>query len=58
VRLLITTPNNAFVERNIGRGGVVAQESRNGARPINVRLFHDAARPSALHLPLAAPSSM
>lgn len=56
LRLTIRSPNNAFVERNIGTGGAVAQESSEGARPVAIRLYHDAERPSTLRLPLAARS--
>jgi uncharacterized protein len=46
-RLIETT----FSERNFNAGGVVAQECEADARPVTVRLFHDAAHPSALQIP-------
>jgi uncharacterized protein len=47
-RLIETT----FAEKNYNTGGVVAEESAETARPVTVSLFHDAARPSALYVPL------
>jgi uncharacterized protein len=47
-RLIETT----FSEKNFNGGGVVAQESEADARPVTVRLLHDGAHPSALHIPL------
>jgi putative CocE/NonD family hydrolase len=50
-RLIETT----FSEKNFNGGGVVAEESEADARPVTVRLFHDEAHPSALHIPLGRP---
>jgi putative CocE/NonD family hydrolase len=50
-RLIETT----FSEKNFNGGGVVAEESEADARPVTVRLFHDAAHPSALQVPWARP---
>lgn len=44
--------DSTFAERNYGAGGVVAEESVVHARPVTVALFHDRARPSALHVPI------
>jgi predicted acyl esterase len=41
-----------FAEKNYNGGGVVAAETAADARPVTVTLFHDAAHPSALHVPL------
>jgi len=41
-----------FVEKNYNAGGVVAEETVEDARAVTVRLFHDAAHPSALSVPL------
>jgi uncharacterized protein len=45
-----------FAEKNYNCGGVVSTESVEDARPVTVRLFHDAARPSALFVPLGRAS--
>jgi hypothetical protein len=47
-----------FSQRNFNSGGTVADESISDARPVTLRLFHDAEHPSALRVPIArAPSS-
>jgi len=45
----------SFTQRNFNRGGIVAEESRDDARPVTVRLYHDATWPSALRVPIAHP---
>ena len=42
----------AFVQKNFNGGGPVAAESAREARPVQVRLFHDAKHPSVLFVPL------
>jgi hypothetical protein len=42
-----------FVQKNYNGGGCVSDESAEEGRPVTVRLFHDGAHPSALHVPLA-----
>jgi hypothetical protein len=46
-----------YAEKNYNSGGAVAGESGKDARTVTVTLYHDAAHPSALSLPLAAASS-
>lgn len=41
-----------FAQKNYNSGGVVAEESAEGAKAVTVRLFHDAAHPSALYIPI------
>jgi putative CocE/NonD family hydrolase len=41
-----------FTQKNYNGGGVVAEESIRDARPVTVRLFHDADHPSSLYIPL------
>jgi len=53
LRLVIGPLNSIFWQKNYNSGGVVSDESLQDARPVNVRLFHDEARPSALYVPLA-----
>jgi uncharacterized protein len=43
---------STFAQRNHNGGGIVAEESAKDAKPVTVRLFHDAAHPSALQVPL------
>lgn len=57
LRLAIGPVNSMYAEKNYNAGGVVAEESRKDARTVTVTLYHDAARPSALSMPIAAPSS-
>jgi putative CocE/NonD family hydrolase len=52
-RLLETT----FAEKNYNGGGIVAEESVAEAKPVTVRLYHDAAHPTALYVPLAREDS-
>jgi len=42
-----------FNQKNFNGGGIVAEESCADGRPVTVSLFHDKARPSVLHVPLA-----
>ncbi len=58
LRLEIAPLGSMWNDRNYHTGGVVAQESAQQARPVRVRLHHDRRRPSALEIPLAAPSSV
>jgi putative CocE/NonD family hydrolase len=41
-----------FTEKNYNGGRGVAEETSEHARPVTVHLFHDAARPSALYVPI------
>lgn len=58
LRLVIGPINSMYAEKNYNTGGVVAAESGKDARKVTVTLYHDAAHPSALTMPLAAPSSV
>lgn len=58
LRLAIGPLNSMYAEKNYNAGGVVAAESGKDARKVTVSLYHDAAHPSALSLPLAASSSV
>jgi putative CocE/NonD family hydrolase len=51
LRLVIGPLNTIYWQRNYNSGGIVCRESLRDARPVTVRLFHDDARPSALHVP-------
>jgi len=54
LRLVIGPLNTRFFEKNYNSGKSVADESGKYARAVTVTLYHDAARPSALYLPMAA----
>lgn len=56
LRLVIGPVNSRAWEKNYNSGGIVAEESGRDARTVIVTLHHDAAHPSALYLPIAAPS--
>lgn len=58
LRLVIAPLSPMYGERNYHTGGVVAEESSDKARPVRVRLHHTRRHPSALDVPLAAPSSV
>jgi uncharacterized protein len=47
-----------FSQKNFNGGGVVSEESAADAMPVTVRLFHDAAHPSALHIPWGQPVAL
>lgn len=58
LRLVVGPINSMYAEKNYNTGGVVATESGKDARTVTVTLYHDAAHPSALALPIAAASSI
>jgi uncharacterized protein len=47
--------DGTFVQKNFNSGGVVTDESKKDGRPVTVRLFHDSAHPSVLHVPIGHP---
>jgi putative CocE/NonD family hydrolase len=58
LRLVIAPVNSLWSQKNYSSGGVVAMESGKDARKVTVTLYHDAAHPSALYLPISATSSV
>lgn len=54
LRLVISSPNSIYSEKNWAGGGVVARESGKDARTAHVTLYHDAGHPSRLELPVQA----
>lgn len=58
LRLVIGPMNSMYAEKNYNAGGVVATESAADAHKVTVTLYHDAAHPSALSMPVAAVSSI
>lgn len=55
LRLLISSPNTIYLQKNYNSGLVVAAESGKDARTATVTLYHDAEHPSFLELPLVDP---
>ncbi|HZP66166.1 MAG TPA: CocE/NonD family hydrolase, partial [Rudaea sp.] len=54
LRLVVAPVNSLYAEKNYNAGGVVASETGKDARTVKVTLYHDAQRPSALFVPIAA----
>ena len=52
LRVFLRCPNSIYLEKNWNGGGVVSDESRANARTAHVAVYHDAAHPSALVLPV------
>ncbi|MBO0694497.1 MAG: CocE/NonD family hydrolase, partial [Verrucomicrobia bacterium] len=52
LRLVVSSPNSIQFEKNYCSGGVVAEETAKDARTCHVQLYHDAAHPSTIQLPL------
>lgn len=52
LRLLLSSPNTIYLQKNYNGGGIVAQESGQDARTAYITLYHDAEHPSFLELPL------
>ena len=52
LRLVISALNTPGLEKNYNSGGVVADETAKDARTAHVALYHDAAHPSALEIPV------
>ena len=53
LRLIVSSPNSIYIQKNYNSGGVIAEESGRDARVAHVRLYHDASHPSCLELPIA-----
>jgi uncharacterized protein len=52
LRLVLNCPNTIYLEKNYNSGGVVADETAKDARTAHVTVYHDAAHPSRLDLPI------
>jgi putative CocE/NonD family hydrolase len=52
LRLVISSPNSIFWQKNYNSGGVVAEETAKDARTARVQVYHDAAHASVIQLPL------
>jgi putative CocE/NonD family hydrolase len=54
IEVILSAANSIQNQTNHNSGGIVADETIADSRPVTVRLFHDAKRPSALYLPVGA----
>ncbi|HEX4638226.1 MAG TPA: CocE/NonD family hydrolase [Chthoniobacterales bacterium] len=52
LRLVVTSPNSIFWQKNYNSGGVVADETEKDARTAHVKIYHDAEHASTIELPL------
>jgi hypothetical protein len=52
LRLVISSPNSTFWQKNYCSAGVVAEETAKDAHICHVQIHHDAAHPSAMQVPL------
>lgn len=52
LRLVLNSPNTIYLEKNYNSGGVVAEETTKDAHTARVTVYHDAAHPSRLELPV------
>ena len=52
IRLVISSPNSIFLQKNYNSGGIVAEETAKDARTAHIEVYHDAAHASAVQLPL------
>ena len=52
LRLVVSSPNSIFWQKNYNSGGVVAEESARDARTAHVQVYHDATHSSSIQLPL------
>jgi len=57
LRLVFSSPNSIYLEKNYNSGGEVSAETRADARTSHVSLFHDAEHASYLEVPIARVSS-
>src|SRR3569832_1225823 len=52
LRLVFAPINSIYAQKNHNSGKAVADESVDDSRPVTVKLFHDAAHPSVLRVPI------
>ena len=52
LRLVISSPNSIFWQKNYNSGGVVANETAKDAHTAHIRVLHDEAHGSAIQIPL------
>jgi hypothetical protein len=52
LRLVVSSPNTIWAEKNYNSGGIVSEETARDARTAHVRVYHDAEHATILQLPL------
>jgi putative CocE/NonD family hydrolase len=52
LRLVISNPNGPGIQKNWNSGGVVSDETPKDSRTAHVAVYHDAAHPSVLEIPV------
>ncbi|MEP7071378.1 MAG: CocE/NonD family hydrolase, partial [Verrucomicrobiota bacterium] len=52
LRLIVTSPNSIYLEKNYNSGGVAADATSKDARTAHIKVLHDAAHSSVLEAPL------
>jgi putative CocE/NonD family hydrolase len=52
LRLVISSPNSIFWQKNYNSGGIVADETAKDARTCHVKVYHDVNHASTIQLPL------
>jgi putative CocE/NonD family hydrolase len=52
LRLVISSPNSIFWQKNYNSGGIVADETAKDARTCHVKVYHDVKHASTIQLPL------
>jgi putative CocE/NonD family hydrolase len=57
LRLVVRAAQALFWQRNRNSGKPVVDETIADARTVTVKLYHDAAHPSALHVPIGRPTA-
>jgi putative CocE/NonD family hydrolase len=51
LRLIISSPNSIFLQKNYNSGGIVAEETAKDARTAHIQVFHDSSHASSIQLP-------
>ena len=52
LRLVVSSPNSIFWQKNYNSGGAVAEETAKDARTAHIRIYHDEAHASAIQIPV------
>ena len=52
LRLVVSSPNSIFWQKNYNSGGAVAEETAKDARTAHIRIYHDEAHASAMQIPV------
>lgn len=54
LRLIVTSPNSIYLQKNYNSGGVVANETAKDAHTAHIKILHDGEHASTLEAPLVA----